>query len=103
MIFKANDDCSSYYALLVDSNGKLELCKFDNDSMMSLASSDALIDSYSRLNRYNLNVEFSDGNISCYYYDELLIEYVDDNYLTGNKVGAYCLQERTLFNNPSIK
>jgi hypothetical protein len=52
--------------------------------------------------RFGLAVEFDEGSIACNVNEETLFDYYDEDYLTGEKVGAYSYKELSLFNNPSI-
>lgn len=94
---------SSYYVLLINYQGDLLLGKVNNGNWTLLENNNSLMASYSRLNRYNLMVEFNDGNICCYVNGEAMIEYYDANPLTGTGVGFRASKAKTLFNNPVIE
>lgn len=102
MVFKVNEDNSSYYTFFINAYGEVSLGKCIDGKLTILESSQALIPSYSRLNRYHLSIEFDEGSIACNVNEETLFDYYDEDYLTGEKVGAYSYKELSLFNNPSI-
>lgn len=96
---------SSYYTLLINSDGVLLLGKISSGAWSLLTEFDlrdlsVIYKSYINKNDvYKLKVVLNDKDIRCFVNGVELIHYVDENVLTGNKVGFRSAQSGTYFSN----
>lgn len=75
----------SYYFFFLSLSGTAYLGKTDNGTWSVL--SEVIIPGYNPNNAYNLEVQTVDNLILCSVSGELMLSYIDDNLLTGNKYG----------------
>ena len=102
LIFASNDDATSYYSFVLRGiyGSQIVLNKFSNGVTSELGSC-YISAGYDSSNTVTLKVEFSSGDIKCFFNDLMLIYRVDDNPLTGNRVGFITKNNDSIFSNYS--